>query len=209
MVHEQTDKLRTVIEAGDVAGVREWLVTTDHAETCVVVHDGRELHPVHFICDRIFADQLDHDRGVALAQDMIDRDLHLDWRHPDNNDSLLIGSISLGVAAVARRLIDAKVDPLARGLFDASAIYWAAIMGMPDVLQRLLPSEELYRRDTEFQCTPLGWAVERALSPPRGSAGEAADCAKLLVQAGSEVEQIWKSSAKVQRDPALASALGL
>lgn len=202
--------LRPAIEAGDPSALARALEARPEAANRPLPEgEQHRPHPIHAICDRVFDGRLTEEAGLALTGVLIDFGADVDARHPSNGDSLLIAAVSLGAPRIAERLLDAGADPLARGLFDASAIYWCAIMGMPDMVELLIPSPELARRDHEFASTPLGWAVEGHFSPPRGSKGEAAACARLLVEAGSEVEDVWRRSEKVRADLKLRTALGL
>ncbi|NNU16817.1 ankyrin repeat domain-containing protein [Parvularcula sp. ZS-1/3] len=207
---EEPHPLRSAIDAGSADALHAALRgNPDAANRPIACGEGHAVVPIHAICDCIFDGRISDERGTALVRVLLDEGAAANPPPVPSGDSLLITAISLGAPAIAHMLLDCGASADARGLFDASAIYWAAIMGMATIVERLLPSDELARRDTEFACTPLGWAVEGTLSPPRGSKGEAPRCAALLVAAGSEVEDVWRQSAKVRAHQDLSQALGL
>ncbi len=166
-------------------------------------------HPIHALCDRIFDGRLSEAAGLPLVSLLIASGANLTHVHAANGDGLLTSAISLSCPKIAQALLDAGAPSQSVGLFGATPLYWAAIMGMPDLVQQLKQGANLTRRDAEFDSTPLGWAVEGWAHPPSGSRGGQIECARLLVDAGSVVEPQWKASDGVQNDEDMAKALRL
>jgi uncharacterized protein len=71
-----------------------------------------------------------------------------------------------GHAAVARLLQRCGADPDALGYFRASALHWSALRGFLECVGALIEAgAQLEVRDTEFDATPLGWALRGGHAP--------------------------------------------
>lgn len=164
-------------------------------------------HAVQAVCEQVFDGRLSDAEGFARAKALIGAGADLSHRDPDTGDGLVTTALRLAAPSVAHALLDAGAPHDGKGLFGARALHWAAIMGMPDLLERLLPGADLTERDREFGSTPLGWALEGWACPPRGSNSGHIVCAAALVEAGAVVETPWRDSARVRQDCALRAAL--
>jgi hypothetical protein len=164
-------------------------------------------HLVHAVCEQVFDGRLSDAEGFARAKALIGAGADLSHRDQSTLDSLVTTAIRLAAPSLAHALLDAGAPHDAPGRSGARPLHWAAIMGMPDLLERLLPGADLTERERDFGSTPLGWALEGWASPPRGSRGGHVVCAAALVEAGAVVEPPWRDSARVRQDSALRAAL--
>ena len=173
------------------------------------VHEGEHApHPIHAICDRVFDGRLSEMQGLAFANALISAGADLDAIHPGNGDTLLISAISLSCPSIAHRLLDKGANPDPRGVLGATALHWAAIMGLPDLVKRLIDhGVYIFLRDAEYQGTPLGWAVQGRFEPPPGARDGQVECAALLVSAGLQPEPEWRNSEAILSDTQLSAAL--
>lgn len=197
------------LETQDAIALSHLLGRLPHL-TNAPVNDGRHTpHPLHAICDRVFDARLTEQQGLAFANALISAGADLDAVHPGNGDTLLISAISLSCPSIAHRLLDKGANPDPRGLFGATALHWAAIMGMADLVKRLMDhGVYIYLRDAQYNATPLGWAVQGWLEPPRGARDEHLTCAMLLVDAGLQPDADWRNSEQIMGAKALCQALG-
>ncbi|MEQ8433353.1 MAG: hypothetical protein RIA71_03865 [Oceanicaulis sp.] len=203
------DTVRSFLDLADPRGLKAALSVSPQLVDIPVPDGDHAPHPIHAVCDRVFDGRLSEADGLALAEVLISAGADLTHRHPGNGDSLVTTAISLAAPSIAHALLDAGAPCEIKGLFGARPLHWAAIMGMPDLLERLLPGADLTERDSEFASTPLGWALEGWASPPKGSQGGQIVCAAALVEAGAIVEAQWRESARVKQDYALSAALRL
>ncbi|WP_375548253.1 ankyrin repeat domain-containing protein [Oceanicaulis alexandrii] len=197
------------LETQDAIALSHLLGRLPHL-TNAPVNDGRHTpHPLHAICDRVFDARLTEQQGLAFANALISAGADLDAVHPGNGDTLLISAISLSCPSIAHRLLDKGANPDPRGLFGATALHWAAIMGMADLVKRLMDhGVYIYLRDAQYSATPLGWAVQGWLEPPRGARDEHITCAMLLVDAGLQPDADWRNSEQIMGVKEMRQALG-
>jgi ankyrin repeat protein len=81
-----------------------------------------------------------------------------------------------GHVEVARFLLDKGADMNCRGFFGASGLHWAAINGHKPMVEFLVAhGANLHLRDTQFNSTPLSWALE----------GKQEEIARLLEKQGA------------------------
>lgn len=179
-----------------------------HLTNAPVVEGDHAPHPIHAICDRVFDGRMQEPDGLALVNVLIAAGADVDAVYPGNGDTLLISAISLSCPAIAHRLLDKGANPDPRGMFGATALHWAAIMGMPDLVKRLIDhGVDVQLRDTQYQSTSLGWAVQGRVDPPHGARDGHVECTALLVKAGLQPEEEWQDSQKIRADERLRTAL--
>ncbi len=196
------------LEARDAAALTGLLKQQPRLTNAPVQEGAHAPHPIHAICDRVFDGRMEELQGLTLANVLISAGADLDATHPGNGDSLLISAISLSCPAIAHRLLDKGANPDPRGVFGATALHWAAIMGLPDLVKRLIDhGVYIFLRDTQYHGTPLGWAVQGRFDPPPGARGGQVDCAALLIEAGLQPEPEWRTSEQILSDAALRTVL--
>lgn len=203
------DMFRVFLESAPAPGLRAASTAASYLVEAPAVDEGHARHPVHAVCEQVFDGRLSDAEGFARAKALIGAGADLSHRDPDTGDSLVTTAIRLAAPSLAHALLDAGAPHDVKGLLGARALHWAAIMGMPDLLERLLPGADLTERDCDCGATPLGWALEGWASPPRGSHGGQIVCASALVEAGAIVEASWRESTRVKQDCALRAALRL
>ncbi|MGX6646647.1 ankyrin repeat domain-containing protein [Maricaulaceae bacterium MS644] len=164
-------------------------------------------HPIQAVCEQVFDARVSDAEGFARAKALIRAGADLFHRDPVTLDGLVTIAIRLSAPSLAHALLDAGAPHDVKGRSGARPLHWAAIMGMPDLLERFLPGADLAERDSKLGSTPLGWALEGWASPPKGSHGGQIVCASALVEAGAIVEAPWRESARVKQDCALRAAL--
>lgn len=202
--------LAAIFDAGDRDALAAALCAEPGLANAPVAEGDHAPHPIHARCDRVFDGRLGEDAARAMAQALIEAGADLQHVHAANGDGLVTSAISLSCPQIAAALLDAGAPADRTGLFAATALHWASIMGMPALVDRLVAQGgDIALRDARFGATPLGWAMEGWASPPKGSRGGQVDCAARLVAAGAAVEPQWATSTRVRADADLAAALGL
>ena len=201
--------IEALLDQGDAVALQR-AVSEDPSRIDAELGGGdHRPHPIHAVCDRVFDGRLSEAVGRSLVEVLVKAGAKLEHTHHRNGDGLVTSAISLSCPSIANFLIDAGAPTDRTGLFEVTPLFWAAIMGMPELVARLLDGAELTRRDREFDSTPLGWAIEGWAHPPKGSKGGQIDCAALLVAAGSIVEPQWVRSERIKADAGMKAALGL
>jgi hypothetical protein len=72
----------------------------------------------------------------------------------------------------------------------ATPLHWAAFHGNPDMLEDVLKyNPSINAQDRQFKGTPMGWLIHGALNPWGFSAGRHGECARLLLDAGAQVDE--------------------
>ena len=151
---------------------------------------GSDLVPIiHFVCDRVFEGQLGAEEGHVMVKALIGAGANPDARVPRHGDSNLISAVSLNCPDIALTLIEADSDVRVTGLFGATALHWAAMLGQPDVVDRLIRAgAEVNIEDGEYGATPIGWAIHgwtNGNTPRRQP-----ECARRLIEAGGVIHGV-------------------
>lgn len=205
--------LRDAIEAADATALRALLRSDPGLAEADVVwgEDGKNRVPaLHFVCDAVFRGLATEDESVALADALLEAGVDLARRYARSGDTYLIAAASLGAERVGLRLLEHGAEVNARGLFDATALHWAAFMGLEALARALFEhGSELEPRDSQYDCTPLEWAVHGwTAGTPGRRAGLAAVVATLRA-AGASPGGILESALDADEDAAMRAALGI
>ena len=106
---------------------------------------------------------------------------------PDVLAEALTCACWLGQVGVARRLLDAGVDPAAGTATGLSAIHWAANRGQRAAVELLLARGAPPEQRSMYDGTALGTAVWAALHEPRG---DQLGAIRALLAAGADVAAV-------------------
>ena len=186
-----TDVIRIAIEAADADALRA-LVAADPAlaaENVTWGEGGKNVvPPLHFVCDAVFRGLATQDQALAMADVLLDAGVDPDLAYARSGDTFLIAAASLGAESVGLRLLERGADVARRGLFGATALHWAALMGL-DRLTRALAAAgtELELADTRYDCTPLEWALHGWTEGTSGQRDGIPRAARALVELGARV----------------------
>ena len=158
-----SDSVRAAIEAADVEALQT-LVTAEPglAEEHVTWGEGgkNRVPPLHFVCDAVFCGQATQEQALAMADVLLEAGVDPERPYAKSGDSYLIAAASLGAELVGLRLVERGADVQRRGLFGATALHWAALMGLDRLADALVAAgAELEAKDARYDCTPLEWAL--------------------------------------------------
>ncbi len=184
------ETFRGLIEAGDLQGLKQALVAEPELANRSVVwflNQTNESDPLHYVCDCVFNGFIDDTRACELAALLLEHGALIEGTQ--GRESPLIAAASLGAEAVAKHLIDAGADLEARAVFGAGPLHWAAGMGLPATVELLIQrGAELEARSTEFNATPLFWAVFGASPHGPQNTRDPLGAAKVLIDAGANID---------------------
>jgi ankyrin repeat protein len=155
-----------------------------------------KAHPLHRICDGVFAGKITDNEAVELAKIFIENGADIDGDKAKDDGTPLLAAASLHAEKTGIFFIDngADVHYVYKG-DGASALHWAAFCGRDKLVDRLIKANAaIDEPDTEHNSTPLGWAIHCLMSNVSGNSHNQTACIKLLLQAGANAEKLGKEA---------------
>ena len=169
-----------MMAAVDLQGMTGWLAT--HGAEAA---DAGGKPAMHRAFDLAFEKQITPTDALDIARVLIAAGADPDARNTASGDSLLISAVSLCCPEAALMLVEHGADLEAKGLFNASPLHWAALLGFPDVCASLVDhNAELSDEDSEFGATPIEWAIHGWRTGTNGGTREQPACARIIRRAG-------------------------
>ncbi len=199
--------MKAAIETGDAEALHRLLAERPSRADELIQWGHCRTHPLHYISDMLFTGVLREGRELALVDSLIEAGSDVNFDSGRTGETPLIGAASLGAEAVGLRLLEAGADPAVRGLFGATALHWAALLGEDRLAAKLIPVSDLNLKDREYHSPPLGWAIHGWSNPPAGNRGRQGEVVALLAAAGAGIQPEWLASPEVQADPAMLALL--
>jgi hypothetical protein len=203
--------VRTAIETGDAATLRE-LLATDRSLANARVRWGKtgeiSTHPLHYVSDMVAGRRLDSSKALAVIEALLEAGADVNYQVPNHGETALIGAASLGAEEVGLRLLEAGADPNLRGAFRETALHWAAIVGLDRLVAALLAKgADVNLRDGKYNASPLSWALHGWGEPQIGDVCHHREVVESLLGAAAIVEPGMLDSPKVRADASLSAAL--
>lgn len=184
-----TDTVRDAIEAGDSAALAELVAERKERATDPVTwgpDDKNVVPPLHFVCDAKFRRLVTDGQALALAEVLLAAGVDANLAYARSGDTFLIAAASLGAEKVGLRLLEAGAAVEPRGLFGATALHWAANMGLPILAEALVAGGAgVEVRDTKYHCTPIEWGIHAWREGTQGDRRRLPDVARLLLRHGA------------------------
>jgi hypothetical protein len=204
---EMSMDVRTAINNGDAAALRQ-LLSEDSSRANELICWGKcQTHPLHYISDMLFDGTLQKGKELPLVDALVQAGADINFNKNGKSETPLIGAASLGAEEVGLRLLDAGARPELRGLFGETALHWSALLGEDRLTSRLIEGSDVDLKDEKYGSPPLGWAIQGWSNPPAGNHGRQHEVVALLVAAGANVEREWLESERVRADAAMMAAL--
>ncbi len=145
-----------------------------------------ETDPLHYVSDCVFNGLLTNGKEADIARVLLAYGANLEGS--EKAESPLIGAVSLSAEKVAKVLLEAGADINAISVYGANALHWAAYVGLPDIVSRLLDKgADIEKRCIAFQATPLFWAVQGFSKSKKADKSSIIAAAKVLVDAGASI----------------------
>jgi len=184
--------LKRQIDKGYAAKIQE-AIKKDNSLVNQVIKWGPLLrnksHPIHYLCDRVFAEKLDDKTAGEIATLLIDHGADVNgYGFEELKDTPLVAAASLHADEVALVLIDAGADIHHAGCFGGTALHWAAWCGRDKVVKRLLQEDiDLDRRCISHKSTAFFWAAHGRANGGEKNQRNQIDCARMLKEAGADM----------------------
>jgi len=184
-----TKEFRELIEAGELTKLKDALEYTPGLANQSIewfLNQINESDPLHYVSDCVFNGWLDDDKASEIAELLLQHGALIEGT--EERESPLIAATSLGAEAVVKVLIDSGANVEASGIFGARPLHWAASMGLPLTVERLLKSQaEIEAKCTEFGSTPLYWAVVGFGPNGPNRKIDPIGSARVLIEAGANI----------------------
>ena len=126
----------------------------------------------------------------ARADAVLAVDPHLVERAPDKALRQVADAARNNKVATVSAMLRRGFPVTALAQHGATPLHWAAFHGNPDMLEDVLKyNPPINAQDRQFKGTPMGWLIHGALNPWGFSAGRHGECARLLLDAGAQVDE--------------------
>ena len=185
----ESEAFRISIERGDIEAMRSLLSRNPVLANTKIqwyLNQANQSDPLHYVSGAVFNGWLTTGAEAEMAQLLLEYGAELEGS--EGAESPLIGAVSLSVPRVADVLLDAGADVHRTSVHGAQALHWAAWVGQPPIVQRLLQKgSRLEYRCQEFQATPLFWAVQAFSRFGSEKKRDHLGAAKVLLEAGASI----------------------
>jgi ankyrin repeat protein len=169
-----------------VAGVRRALTRDSTLANRTIrwhLNQDNESDPLHYVSDCVCQGWLTNGTEGELAELLLAHGAAIEGS--EGRESPLIGAASLGAEKVATVLMAAGADIEATAVYRASALHWAAWVGVSRTVEQLVArGAKLEEKDSEFGATPLFWAVH-GYGPNGPEKKDQVGAARILLAAGA------------------------
>lgn len=185
------NNMRNLIETKNYAAIRQAL-----ADNPSLANEGIPLglfcrdkaHPLHRICDAVFAKKITDDEAVEIAKIFLEFGANVDGNElVEKHDSPLVAAASLYADNVALLYIENGADVSHRGCHGGTALHWAAWCGRPKLVEKLINvGSEINKICVDHKATPLFWAIHGLKNSDGKDVQSYVECVKLLINAGAD-----------------------
>ncbi|MFL6604987.1 MAG: ankyrin repeat domain-containing protein [Steroidobacteraceae bacterium] len=184
------DEFRLLIERGDAAGVRRALESDPALANRTIrwfLNQENETDPLHYVSDCVAHGWLTNGKEGEIAELLLAHGAAISGR--EGRESPLIGAASLGAERVSRVLIKAGAKLESTSVFGARALHWAAWIGTLSTVELLISNgADIEAKCSEFQATPLFWAVHGYGPNGPKDKKDQIGAARLLLNAGAKID---------------------
>ena len=185
-----SDQFRNLLKKTDIAGLAALLAEHPHLANEPIPLDDNpaKAHPLHRICDGVFAGIYTDKQAVDMAKVLLTFGASVDGDVTrEKSDTPLIAAASLHADEVGLLYIDHGANIHHGGCHGGTALHWAAWCGRDRLVSRLIKEKaEVNKRCLDFASTPLLWAVHGFTSGGPENRHKQIDCVRMLLDAGAD-----------------------
>jgi len=186
-------KVKKCIEQVDLEGLDQLLRLTPELSNQGVTIPFDNLcrikaHPLHRICDGVFAGKITDDQAVGLAEVFLAHGARIDGDKHIGEGTPLIAAASLSAEQVGVYYIDHGADIHYTYQDDGvTPLHWASFCGLDLLVQRLLQAGAgIDQTDNSYHSTPLNWALHSLQTKAPGQIRNQVKCISLLLKLGAD-----------------------
>ncbi|MEP7269328.1 MAG: ankyrin repeat domain-containing protein [Saprospiraceae bacterium] len=192
-------KVKRLIEDKDYNGLSQLLLEKPNLanEGITIPYDffcKIKAHPLHRICDGVFARKIADNESVTLASIFLEHGANIDGDKIKNEGTPLLAAASLHAEHLGIYYIENGADiHYTYQNNGESALHWASFCGRDKLVDRLIKANaSIDNPDNTFNSTPLGWAVHSLQSNDMENKYHQVDCIKLLLKSGANTKKLDK-----------------
>lgn len=184
-------KMKRLIDNKDYKGIEQALSDNPGLANEGIPYDNvntTKAHPLHRICDGVFAGRYDDDEAVKIAQLFLAYGADINGNELiEKQDTPLIAAASLHADKVAVFYIDKGANINHAGCNGGTALHWAAWCGREKVVRKLVQKgAEINKKCIDFKATPLFWAVHGLKNGGTNNIRDSLECVKILLRSGAD-----------------------
>ena len=177
--------------------------------------NARKGHPLHRICDAVFANKISDAQAIEIAKILLEHGANIDgFMAQGDNNTPLIAAASLHAEQLGLFYIEKGANIFYAPPSDGgTALHWAAYCGRDQLVEKLIEKgANINQLDTTYHSTPCGWAIHVLESGETGNLLHQLACAKLLLKAGMDKSLLYSSTLEylqvaAKTDPELKTLL--
>lgn len=188
--------IRMLVQERDYEGIRRLLSrepSLANAGVSLGPPCSTKAHPLHRICDAIFAKLITDDEAVEVAKILLEHGARIDGdSSTENADTPLMATASLHAENLGIFYIQngARID-LTDKRDGATALHWAAFCGRDKLVDELIHAgADVNQLDTTYNCTPLVWALQPLMNDDKTNIHHQITCINLLSKAGTDISML-------------------
>jgi ankyrin repeat protein len=183
--------MRQLIMNKDYAGIEKALSQDPALANAGIPFDEKNTnpaHPLHRICDGVFAGQYSDDVGAEMARIFLAHGARVDGIELiPKKDSPLVAAASLHADAMGILYIEYGATINHPGCHGGTALHWAAWTGRDRLVKRLIEAHaDIHRLCVDFKSTPLQWADHGLKNGGPRNVHHQEECVRLLRAAGAK-----------------------
>jgi ankyrin repeat protein len=189
--------MKTLIENKDYEVIRQLLSNNPNLanEGITIPYDSKcasKAHPLHRICDAVFAKKITDEEAIEIAKILLEFGANIDGdKIKENKDTPLMAAASLHAEQLGIFYIENGANIHYADRDGATALHWAAFCGRDKLVERLIQEKAaIDQRDTSYNATPLGWAIQPLMTDDKFNTYHQLSCIKLLLKAGADVSAL-------------------
>lgn len=166
-------------------------------------------HPLHRICDAVFANKITDSQAIEIANIFLRHGANIDgFMARNDNNTPLIAAASLHAEQLGIFYIERGANLFYAPPSDGgTALHWAAFCGRDRLVKKLVEKgANVNQLDTSYQSTPCGWAIHVLESGDTHNLLNQIACIKLLLKAGTDKSLLYPGSLEYLYDLAKTDA---